>query len=231
MDSIRRRDDLRAIGRDDGEWVDESGRIRVLLGDERVVLRFQLLEESAESFARELDRLYETAFEIARAARLDVVDPQLSTVVTPFRFESQFPRILEAWSAHTRTALALQRDDAWSEVSSETAPLAMPSEAPAFEAYPDQLPTTLWSRRVRKVGPLEFHGPKAAAAFADVAPGKEWVAIVAPKSTGGDDVALLRVNRVSRPIAGVVVVEGLSAGLTRSIAIERLGEGAVRVRF
>lgn len=212
---------VRQVGRDGDEWLDETGRIRVLLGEDRVLFRFQLADESQEQLARHLDRLFDLAFDLGRELSLEVVDPQLGSSPTRFRYESQFPHILDVYHRKARTAFALLREDAWSEVSSEGVALALPASAPAFDADPESLPPAVWSRRVKRVGPLEFHGDRSLAALADVTPDKPWFAITARGARDGDEVALLRVLRISRPAADVAIVEAVSAGLTVTATVSR----------
>ena len=218
---------MHPVSRGDEEWLDDTGRFRLLIGDDRVLFRLQLLEETQEDLARALDRIFDLAFDLAADLRLDLVDPLLGMTHTRYRYENQFPRILEAYASRAKTELGLLRRGAWEELSRETEPVVLPTEAPSFEADPESLPTFVWTRRVRRVGPLELRGDRALAAFARVLPTQPWVAITARNARPGDDVALLRVLRLSRPVPGTVVIEAVSVGLTPSTSMD-LAVGTVR---
>ena len=222
-------DDLRPVGRNDGEWISRDGRLRVLVGDERALIRFEMRDESDDLLARHIDRTFDLALDLARELSLDLTDSDLGSI-TRYRYEREFTRILDLYRSRARTAFALEKKDAWRELSRDSEPIVLPALVHCIEAEPETLPAVVWSQRVRKVGPLELNGEQAAAVVAGVSPECPWFGIVRPRSAGGDDVALLRITRLSNVEPGRVIVEAIAAGLTRSLAIER-DAASIRATF
>ena len=212
-------EELHSVSRDDDEWLDEAGRLRVIVGDDRILFRLQFVEESQEELAGQLDRLFDLAFDLGHELGLELVDPLLGATHTRFRYDSSFPRILDAYAKKARTELALEREESWSELSRESEPVALPAEAPSFTAELESLPPFLWTRRVRRVGPLSLRGTPALTALSGVTRETPWIAIL-PAGKPVAEVALLRILRMSRPLEGAVVIEAISAGLTKAASID-----------
>ena len=224
--SINREEAEYALGRmprlaaeSDGEWVDPEGRIRIILGEDRILVRLHLLDEEPEDFARCLDELFDFGFELARALGLDLIDPILGAIQTRFRYETQFPKIRDAFYTRARVELSFRDPRAWVDLTCDP-PVAAPAQIPSIVADRDSLPGTLWARRARRVGPLEFRGDAAMGILQQISRAMPWIAFVPRGSVAGSPVAVVRVLRRCDPLPGVAIIEGLTTGMTATTAIE-----------
>lgn len=207
----------RLIPEGSDEWTDSPSEARLLVGQDRLLLRMTLPDESREYLAQRLDKLYDIAFELASALRLEVVDPQINSVVTRFRYEQQFQRFLDLYFTRARTAAALASNDGWTEFADT--PLDIES-VPAIETEPDALPPTVWGTGKRRLGVLEFSGERALAALAKLGP-SPYLAILPPHAEPGDDAAILRVRRLIHPLPGLALVEVEAEGVSRIRTLNR----------
>ena len=200
------------------EWSDSPTDARVLVGQDRLLLRLALPDESRDLLAQRLDRVYDLAFDLASALRLEVYDPQVGTVVSRFRYEQQFQRFLDSYYTRARTAAALTSNAGWTKFD-EAAVFA--DEVVAIETEPESLPPTIWSSGKRALGVLEFSGDRALSALEKLDPAKPFIAIVPLNAEPGDDAALLRVKRLIRPVPGLALVEVASEGVQRIRTLDR----------
>jgi hypothetical protein len=201
------------------EWLDSPTDARLLVGQDRLLLRLALPAESRDQLANRLDRLFDLSFDLASALRLEVVDPQMGSVVTRFRYEQSFQRILDVYYTRARTAAALASSPAgWTEFATDGVAGA---KLPAIETEPDSVPAAVWSVTKRPLGVLEFAGERALAALAALDPAAPFLAIVPRDVEPGDDAAVLRVKRLVHPVPGLALVEVSTEGASRIGAVER----------
>lgn len=201
------------------EWTDSPTDARVLVGQDRLLLRMTLPDESREQLAQRIDRLYDLAFDLAGPLRLEVVDPQLGTTVTRFRYEQQFQRFLDAYFTRARTAAALASNAGWTRF--EDGGSFADAEVLAIETEPEALPPTIWSPTKRPLGVLEFSGDRALAALEQLRPESPFLLIVPLNAEPGDDAAVLRVKRMIRPVPGLALVEVAAEGVQRIKSLDR----------
>lgn len=204
------------------EWIDASTRSRVIVADDRILVRTGLPDESREALAQRLDRAFDLAFDIASPLRLDVVDPQLGSIVSRSRYEQQFQRFLDAYYTRARTAVALASRKGWTELT-DAPTAAVGDHVPAIETAVEDLPSAIWGRAQRDLGVLEFAGEKALAALARLDARRPFVAIVPPEAQPGDDAALLRIRRYVHPVSGLALAEVATGGLARIRTLDRDG--------
>ena len=154
--SVRRvvHDDLseRLVPEGSDEWSDSPTDARLLVGHDRLLLRLTLPDESRYQLANRLDKVYDLAFDLASALRLEVVDPQVGSIVTRFRYEQQFQRFLDIYFTRARTAAALASPTGWTEFAEATLDTL---DLPAIETEPEALPSTVWGSGRRPLGVLE----------------------------------------------------------------------------
>lgn len=203
------------------EWTDSPTEARVLVGQDRLLLRLALPDESRDQLAHRLDRVYDLAFDLAQALRLEIVDPQISSIVTRFRYEQQFQRFLDVYYTRARTAAALNSATGWTEFP-EARPF-VPAEATlaAIETEPEALPPTVWGAGQRALGVLEFSGDRALLALELLTAANPFLAIVPLNAEPGDDAAVLRVRRVIRPVPSLALVEVGTEGVLRIRTLDR----------
>jgi hypothetical protein len=191
------------------EWVHDDRRMRVVVGDGRLIVRFDLGDETREALASRVDALFDFCFELGRELSLDLIDPQTDTLVSPTRYEIVFPRILDAYHRRARIACVLRNPALWTPV----APAVRPVVVRAIQLAPDRLPASVWGKPGRAVGILEI----ADELLADTT----HFAVLPPESFVGDEVALLRIDRHARPVPGCLLVDPVSEGVFRVRSIER----------
>ena len=209
------------------EWIDSPTDARVLAGEDRVLIRLDLPDETREQLAQRLDRLYDLAFDLASSLRLDVADPQMGSVVTRLRYEQHFQRFLEAYYTRARTAVALSSRSGWTELDGDA---DRGSELPAIETELDGLPSSVWGKARRALGVLEFSGERALRALSALDASRPFVAIVPPDVQPGDDAAILRVRRLVHPVAGLALVEVRAEGVVRIESVDRSAD-ALRLQL
>lgn len=232
LDSLRRAverigdDRIREV-RSGEEWADPEGRIRVILGDGRLLVRLALLDETRDQLARRLDDLFDLSFDLGAALGLEVRDPQFETSLTRFRYESQFQRILDTYHRRARTAAALEDSSVWKILS---APAGSPArftqgELPALETDLDALPSTAFTRKGRKLGTLELIGDRALSAIESLRPEHPFLALLPLNPQAGDQAPILRVLRYCRPTPGTILVEALSEDVCPLASLRRTAGG------
>lgn len=200
------------------EWTDSSTDARLLVGHDRLLLRMTLPDESREYLAQRLDKLYDLAFDLASPLRLEVVDPQVGSVVTRFRYEQHFQRFLDTYYTRARTAAALGSTTGWTEFGDAT---FGGTDVPAIETEPEALPPTVWGTGQRPLGVLEFSGERTLAALRQLTAENPFVAIVPLNAEPGDDAAILRVRRVIHPLPGLALVDVATEGVLRIRTLDR----------
>ena len=210
------------------EWSDVATDARLLVGADRLLVRFELgTADSREYLAQRLDRVFDLVFDLASALRLEVFDPQLQTAVSRFRYEQQFQRFLDAYHTRARTAAALISPEGWEDLGESE--LVPPSELPAIETEPEALPPAAWGRSRRALGVLEFSGERALRALSGVDRERPFVAIVPPNAAPGDDAAVLRVRRLTRPVPGLALVDVGAEGVARIHSVEGTSSLLLRI--
>ena len=198
---------------------------RLLVGHDRLLLRLTLPDESRDRLAQRLDKAYDLAFDLASALRLEIVDPQVGSIVTRFRYEQQFQRFLDIYFTRARTAAALASPAGWTEFADATLATL---DVPAIETEPEALPSTAWGSGKRPLGVLEFSGERALAALKQLSAASPFLAIVPLHAESGDDAAILQVRRVIHPLPGLALVDVVSEGVRRIRSIDR---AAARLSF
>lgn len=202
------------------DWTDSPTEARLLVGQDRLLLRLALPDESRDQLAHRLDRVYDLAFDLAQALRLEIVDPQLSSIVTRFRYEQQFQRFLDVYYTRARTAAALNSSAGWTEFPERPFASAEATVA-AIETEPEALPSSVWGKGQRTLGVLEFSGDRALLALDLLTAASPFLAIVPLNAEPGDDAALLRVRRLIRPVPSLALVEVATEGVLRIRTLDR----------
>lgn len=215
-------DDLsdRLIPEGSDEWTDSPTEARLIVGQDRLLIRLVLPDETRDQLAHRLDRAYDLAFDLAQALRLEVVDPQLASVVTRFRYEQQFQRFLDAYYTRARTAAALNSNAGWTEFP-DSGPFSHDQGVTAVETEPEALPPAIWGAGKRPLGVLEFSGDRALVALEQLSPQTPFLAIVPLNAEPGDDAAVLRVRRLIWPVPGLVLAEIATEGVLRIRTLDR----------
>lgn len=230
LEPLLDRSEVRRVANDDlserltpkggDEWIDSESDAHVLVGHDRLLVRLTLPDESRDRLAQRLDRMFDLAFELSSALQLEVVDPQVGSVVSRFRYEQQFQRFLNVYYTRARTAAALDSTVGWTDLG-EGIEFRAADPLPAIETEPDALPPAIWGTGKRPLGVLEFSGERALAALQHLNPEAPFVAIVPLSAESGDDAAVLRVRRWIRPIAELALVEVTTEGVLRVHAMDR----------
>ena len=190
------------------EWLVEEQGIRIFSTGSRVVIELAVRGDDREQLSTRLDHAYDLAFDLSRALKLDVVDPQLQQVVTRPRYESQFPRILDASYRRARILDTLRSSDGWRHCAD--APL--PESVPLVSAELSSLPASVWSKVGKPIGVLELEGDEIATALKKL----DDSPFLAFGFGDGGPVAVIRVLRFATPFPGTNLVDAVSGGMHRA---------------
>ncbi len=208
------------------EWSDRSGELRIVLLDDRVVVRQELPTSDRSDLAHRLDRLYELCFALSDALDLDPSDLHLGTIITRHRYERQFGTIVDRYCRMVKTVDLLHSERGWRTLSSAAPPI-LADPVPAIEVDPLQLPPGLRKRGRDRVGFLELSGDRALAALSFLSPERPYVALLPREPLVGDPSTVLRVLRLAYPASDVALVEAAASG---SRSIRHIDRGAYGVQ-
>lgn len=195
------------------EWIADEDGLRVYSTGARVVVEIEVRAEDREALSLRIDHAYDLAFDIARELRLDVFDSQVQQVVTPLRYESLFPRILDSSHRRARILDALRSRDGWRHCDS--APL--PDRVALVSAELSALPASVWSKVGKPIGVLELEGEEVGSALRHLRS-----PFLAFGFGDGGPVAVVRIVRFATPVPGVHLVDVVSGGM--HAATESLSE-------